>query len=62
MKEAAYKSLVRPIIDYGSSVWDPHCNGLNGELENVQKRAARFVTRNYSHETGSMTGILEELK
>ena len=32
------------------------------ELENVQKRAARFVTRNYSYETGSMTGILEELK
>ena len=28
----------------------------------MQKRAARFVTRNYSRETGSMTGILEELK
>ena len=35
---------------------------LNVELENVQKRAARFVTRNNSYETGSMTGILEELK
>ena len=62
MKEAAYKSMVRPIIEYGSTVWDPHCNGLNDELENVQKRAARFVTRNYSYETGSMTGILKELK
>ena len=28
----------------------------------MQKRAARFVTRNYSYETDSMTGILEELK
>ena len=28
----------------------------------MQKRAARFVTRTYSRETGSMTGILEELK
>ena len=28
----------------------------------MQKRAARFVTRNYSYETGSITGIFEELK
>ena len=62
MKEAAYKTHVRPILEYGSTVWDPHCNRLNDELENVQKRAARFLTRNYSYETGSMTGILEELK
>ena len=62
MKEAAYKSLVGPILEYGSTVWDPHYNGLNDELENVQKHAARFVTRNYSCEPGSMTGILEELK
>ena len=41
---------------------DPHCNGLNGKLKNVKKRAARFMTRNYSCETGSMTDILEELK
>ena len=31
-------------------------------LENVKKRAARFVTRNYIFETGNMTGFLEELK
>ena len=62
MKEAAYKSMVRPILEYGSTVWDPQCNGLNDELENVEKRAARCVTRNYSYETGSMTGNIEELK
>ena len=32
------------------------------ELEKVQKRAARFVKGNYIYETGSMTGILEQLK
>ena len=62
VKEAAYKSLVRPTLEYRSTVLDPHCNGLNDELENVQKRAARFVARNYGYETGSMTGILEEFK
>ena len=47
---------------YGSSVWDPSSILLQEELEIVQKRAARFVTGNYIYETGSMTGILEQLK
>ena len=58
MKEAAYKGLVRPVLEYGSSVWDPHTHGLQEELEKVQNRAARFVTGNYVFETGTMTGIL----
>ena len=35
---------------------------LQEELESVQKRAVRSVTVNYSYETGSMTGILGQLK
>ena len=62
VKEAAYKGLVRPVLEYGSSVWDPHTHGLQEELEKVQNRAARFVTKNYVFETGSMTGILGQLK
>ena len=62
MKEAAYKGMVRPILEYGSSIWDPHPDKLQGELEKVQNRAARFVTRNYVYETGSMTGILGQFK
>ena len=42
--------------------WDPQSILLQDELEKVQKRAARFVTGNYTYETGSMTGILEQLK
>ena len=44
VKEAAYKGLVRPVLDYGSSVWDPPGVVLQEEYESVQKRAARFVT------------------
>ena len=62
VKEAAYKGLVRPVLEYGSSVWDPHTHGLQEELEKVQNRAARFVTGNYVFETGSMAGILGQLK
>ena len=53
---------MRPVLDYGSSDWDPPGVVLQEELESVQKRAARFVTGNYNYETGSMTGILGQLK
>ena len=62
VKESAYKGLVRPVLEYGSLVWDPSSIRLQEELEKIQKRAARFVTGNYIYETGSMTGILEQLK
>ena len=53
VKKSAYKGLVRPILEYGSSVWDPQSILLQDELEKVQKRAARFVTCNYvDYETG----------
>ena len=50
MKEAAYKGMLHPILEYGSSVWDPHPGKLQVELKKVQNRAARFVTRNYVYE------------
>ena len=61
VKEAAYKTMLRPILEYGSSGLDPYrpTQGLQDELE---YRAARFVTRNYTREEGSMTGVLEQLK
>ena len=42
--------------------WDPQSILPQDELEKLKKRAARFVTGNYTYETGSMTGILEHLK
>ena len=60
--EAAYKGLVRPVLDYGSLVWDLPGVVLQEELERVQKCAARFVSGNYNYETGSMTGILGQLR
>ena len=50
--------LGRPILEYvvqfGTLI-------MGDELEKVQKRATRFITRNYTYEKGrpSMTGILK---
>lgn len=61
-KEAVYKGLVHPVLEYGSSVWDLPGVVLQEELERAQKRSARFVTGNNNYETGSITGILGQLK
>ena len=61
MKDAAFKGMARPILEYGSSVWDPYTVKLQEELEKVQNRAARFVTRNHVYDTGIMTDILGHL-
>ena len=54
--------MVSPILEWGSSVWDPYTDKIQEELEKVQHCTASFVTRNYVYETGSMTGILGQLK
>ena len=38
MAYKAYKGMVRPILEYGSSVWDTHPDKLQEELEKVQNR------------------------
>ena len=35
VKEAAYKGMVRPILEYGISVWDRYTDKLQEELEKV---------------------------
>ena len=37
------KSMVRPILEYGQSIRQPHLQGLRRDLENVQQRATRMV-------------------
>ena len=47
IKKQCYETYVRPILEYASSVWDPFYNTEINELEKVQRRAARFVHKNY---------------
>jgi hypothetical protein len=41
-KSLAYTSLVRPILEYASSCWDPYREGQINALDRVQNKATYF--------------------
>ena len=47
IKNIAYKTLVRPQLEYCSPIWDPYEKGDVLSLEKVQRRASRFVSGDY---------------
>ena len=47
-KHIAYTTLVRPILEYTSIIWNPHTASTIHTLESVQRRSARHIMHNYS--------------
>ena len=60
VKASSYLALVRPIMEYAASVWDPYHHNDILALEKVQRRAARWVMNDYSRYS-SVSSMLNDL-
>lgn len=60
LKSTAYKTLVRPQLEYSSTIWSPYTAVLIDQLESVQRRAARWAKQDYGR-TSSVTEMLNSL-
>ena len=61
-KRNAYLSLVRSVLECGATLWDPYLQKDISKLEQVQRKAARFVSGDYKSRTaGSMQKLLWKL-
>ena len=60
LREMAYKTLVRPVVEYSSSVWSPYTKSNVNKFEMIQRRVARWTSNNYSP-YASVTEMLQSL-
>ena len=48
-KKLLFNATVKPIVEYASTVWDPHTQTDKKSLETIQNRGARYISGDYSH-------------
>ena len=60
-RRIAYLALVRSVLEYSAVVWDSHQQRDIDKLEDVQRRAARFIKQYRSLQPGSITKMLKDL-
>jgi ribonuclease P/MRP protein subunit RPP40 len=59
-KLKCYVALIRPILEYASSAWDPFLVSHIDAIEKVQRRSARFICNKFGR-YDSVSSMLDEL-
>ena len=59
-KKRAIVTIIRPVLEYGCNVSDPHLQRYIKALETIQRRATRFVKDDYDYQS-DVTDMIEEL-
>jgi len=57
VKALAYKTFVRPQLEYASSVWVPHTHCNIDRIEAVQRRAARSTMKDWRRQANQQPAI-----
>ena len=60
-KDVAYKTSLRPQLEYAAPIWHPYNETETEKVEKVQKTAARWTSRQWRNRS-SVDDILDELE
>ena len=61
IRKQSYLTLVRPQLEYASTVWDNSNKTQQTSIEAVQRRAARYITKDFRR-TSSVSSMLQQLE